>query len=304
MEKLYINGLPFEIKEYKGKRVVTFKDIDAVHGRPEGTARKRFNDNKKYFIEGEDFFKVCASEIRTHKILDISPKTHDDITLITESGYLMIVKSFTDDLAWSVQRELVNTYFRAKEMSVSYEKVCNDIKEIVNEFLDEKIKNAIDSALNEKTDDIIKTLIPCFYLLDTKINTLQKNSCNIERNISETVNALKAYTEISELSEQTKNKIESQTPASENNSLVFEFIEECCERRCGTRNNVTTADLYRAFETWCLKKNTNAVSKPIFINKICEYFQTDDKRNIRKNVAGRWYYLITLTPVAMKKLNV
>jgi len=300
MEKLYINGLPLEIKEYKGQRVVTFKDIDTVHGRPEGTARRNFNKNRKHFIEGEDFFKVCAYEIRTHKILDISPKAHDDVTLLTESGYLMIVKSFTDDLAWSVQRELVNTYFRAKEISVSYERICNELKEIVNEFLDEKIKNEIDSALNEKTDDIIKTLIPCFYLLDTKINTLQKDSCNIEK----TVSALKAYTEISELSGQTKNKIEFQTSASENTLLVFEFIEECCERRCGTRNNVTTADLYRAFETWCLMKNTNAVSKPIFINQICEYFQTDDKRNIRKNVAGRWYYLITLTPVAMKKLNV
>lgn len=104
------------IKEYNNVRVVTFKDIDTVHERPDGTARKRFNDNKKYFIEGEDYFKVCASEIRTHKIMSISNKTREDITLITESGYLMLVKSFTDDLAWQVQRELVNTYFRVKDV--------------------------------------------------------------------------------------------------------------------------------------------------------------------------------------------
>ena len=30
--------------------------IDTVHERPEGTARKRFNDNKKRFIDGEDYF--------------------------------------------------------------------------------------------------------------------------------------------------------------------------------------------------------------------------------------------------------
>lgn len=30
----------------------------------------------------------------------------------------MLVKSFTDDLSWDVQRELVNTYFRVKEFSV------------------------------------------------------------------------------------------------------------------------------------------------------------------------------------------
>ena len=37
--------------------------------------------------------------------------------VVTESGYLMLVKSFTDDLAWQVQRQLVNTYFRKSEES-------------------------------------------------------------------------------------------------------------------------------------------------------------------------------------------
>ncbi len=106
-----INDVELPIKEYQGQKVVTLKEIDAVHNRPEGTARKRFNDNKKHFIEGVDYFKVCASEIRTHKVIEISPKSHEDVTLITESGYLMLVKSFTDDLAWDVQRQLVNTYF-------------------------------------------------------------------------------------------------------------------------------------------------------------------------------------------------
>ncbi len=53
-----INSTDIAVKEYSGKRVVTFKDIDTVHNRPDGTARKRFNDNKERFVEGEDFFKV------------------------------------------------------------------------------------------------------------------------------------------------------------------------------------------------------------------------------------------------------
>ena len=114
MNEITINNIPVVVKEYQGQRVVTLKDIDTVHGRPDGTARKRFNDNKEHFIEGEDYFKVCASEIRTHKIMEISAKTHEDMIFITESGYLMLVKSFTDDLAWSIQRQLVKTYFRVK----------------------------------------------------------------------------------------------------------------------------------------------------------------------------------------------
>lgn len=100
------------VKEFKGQRVVTFKDIDAVHERPEGTARKRFNDNKKRFIDGEDYFKISASEFRTHFNPAYSKQATEDITLITEQGYLMIVKSLTDDLSWKVQRQLVSSYFK------------------------------------------------------------------------------------------------------------------------------------------------------------------------------------------------
>ena len=111
-----INNTDISVKEYQGQRVVTFKDIDAVHGRPDGTARKRFNDNRERFVDGDDYFKICASEFRTHWN-DIPAKATEDVTLITESGYLMLVKSFTDDLAWRVQRELVKGYFRAKEQA-------------------------------------------------------------------------------------------------------------------------------------------------------------------------------------------
>ena len=47
---VHIGNADISIKEYKGERVVTFKDIDMVHERPDGTARKIFNDNKKHFI--------------------------------------------------------------------------------------------------------------------------------------------------------------------------------------------------------------------------------------------------------------
>jgi hypothetical protein len=112
---VHIGNSDISIKEYNGQRVVTFKDIDMVHGRPDGTARKRFNDNRNRFIEGEDFFKISASEIRTTKLFDIPDKATSDYALMTEQGYLMLVKSFTDDLAWDVQRQLVNGYFKTRE---------------------------------------------------------------------------------------------------------------------------------------------------------------------------------------------
>lgn len=112
-----VNDKEVNVKEYKGQRVVTFMDIDTVHERPDGTARKRFNDNKKHFIEYEDFYKVKCDEVRPFfgQTLPNGFNPDADITLLTESGYLMLVKSFKDDLAWKVQRKLVNTYFKAKD---------------------------------------------------------------------------------------------------------------------------------------------------------------------------------------------
>lgn len=110
MSNVIIANTNVSIKEYQGQRVVTFKDIDTVHQRPDGTARRNFNTNKRHFIEGEDYFKIQPNEIRTVGIT--SPNGG---TVVTESGYLMLVKSFTDDLSWDVQRELVKSYFRVKE---------------------------------------------------------------------------------------------------------------------------------------------------------------------------------------------
>lgn len=114
-----INGADLQIKMWNGQRVVTFKDIGTVHNRVDGTAKRNFNENKKHLILDEDYFlvtrKVLSTEIvRNGETLKGNPNI--EVVLLTESGYLLLVKSFTDDLAWKVQRQLVNTYFKFKEV--------------------------------------------------------------------------------------------------------------------------------------------------------------------------------------------
>lgn len=107
-----INNTELLVKVYQGQRVVTFKDIDAVHERPEGTADRNFRENKDKFIQNEDYF--CLSKSHNHEIRGLEIPNRG-ITVVTEQGYLMLVKSFTDDLAWDVQRQLVKSYFRKKQ---------------------------------------------------------------------------------------------------------------------------------------------------------------------------------------------
>ena len=108
-----INRQVLTVKEYKGQRVVTFKDIDTVHNRPDGTSGRNFRTNKSRFIESIDYFKISPDEFR-RAFGNMDTRQRNEIIVITESGYLMLVKSFTDDLAWTVQRELVNSYFKQK----------------------------------------------------------------------------------------------------------------------------------------------------------------------------------------------
>lgn len=267
-ELVKINNQEITVKIFNNKRVVTFKDIDLVHNRPEGTAKRNFNANKKHFIEGEDYFKVpfnyksvneqslfdfatrikCNSGIdyagfiyiavdpqnrllkigRTknkiqrrisslnvgrskkiteyeyfnckdtlkaekniHKLLSDFQRTGEwfeisidearDVIkreiekidqgykslkryriLFTESGYSMIVKSFTDELAWEVQRQLINNYFKASQ--------CNK-KDKYN--IDEKSKLLEAKLINARVE-----MANMYYKL-SNVETLSKEHKNI-----------------------------------------------------------------------------------------------------------------------------
>lgn len=126
MNEITICDTVLGIKEYNGQRVVTLKDIDIVHQRPEGTASRNFINNRQHFIENTDYFLVKTRDIQNNEIRGFEIPTRG-LTVITESGYLMLVKSFTDDLAWRVQRELVKSYFRVQSISTDYTALTTQI---------------------------------------------------------------------------------------------------------------------------------------------------------------------------------
>lgn len=120
---------PIEKKEFDGQMVVTLKDIDTLHQRKEGTAWKNFDNNRKHFIEGVDFYHFKEADLQNPKVYgfeDQNPKSFGfeigkrGTLLFTQTGYLMIVKSFTDDLSWEIQRRLVNGYFAAQRAEMTF----------------------------------------------------------------------------------------------------------------------------------------------------------------------------------------
>lgn len=156
-ETVMVNEYPLVAKDYKAKRWVTYKDIDKIHNRPIGTARKRFSDNKKRFIEGQDYIIIKHSQSDEFRTLEIPNR---GLTLFSETGYLMLVKSFTDDLAWKVQRELVNTYFKIQHKEENQIQPSIETFNIIMTLLD-KMKD-VDEIKNKCTrlESLIVSMLP------------------------------------------------------------------------------------------------------------------------------------------------
>lgn len=116
-ELITINNTQVEVKEYEGLRVVTVWDIAKVHDREVKRINEIFKNNIDKFILKEDYFFLTPNEFSGSfkTAQNFIPNNVKEIPLFTESGYLMLVKTFTDDLSWDIQRQLVKTYFRLKE---------------------------------------------------------------------------------------------------------------------------------------------------------------------------------------------
>lgn len=175
-EKIVIGNSEITVKEWCGERVVTFADIDAVHERVSGTARKRFHDHKDKFIENKHYYFVTLksinekenqamiekSELRTFEILK-NLVTNRGLMLITERGYLLLVKVFNDDLSWQIQEQLVDSYFTVRQsaqetVNRSYDGLSPQMRlimEMAQQMAEaERERQEMQSAIRQHTETI------------------------------------------------------------------------------------------------------------------------------------------------------
>jgi hypothetical protein len=122
-----------------GKRAVTFVMVDEMHKKAEGTASRMFRKHRKRLIENGDY-AFCLQEkdvkrfIPQNEVVRLTPTLQnrgrtnsptlqnrdkayaggEETIVLFESGYLLLTKPFRDDLSWSVQRVLVEWYFRGQ----------------------------------------------------------------------------------------------------------------------------------------------------------------------------------------------
>ena len=113
-----VNGRAIERVEFQGVPVVTLPMVDELRERPTKTAGKAFRRHKKRMIAREDYFEVPFEEwkvlLKGHDMPLQNGGRRGNMIFLTETGYLMLVKVFDDDLSWKVQRALVRNYFAAQ----------------------------------------------------------------------------------------------------------------------------------------------------------------------------------------------
>ncbi|MWN33224.1 ORF6N domain-containing protein [Escherichia coli] len=150
MNTVMINGKQLPAAEYRGQRVVTLAMIDEVHQRPEGTASAAYLRNKERFVEGIDTYLIEYSENNVLRPFNVDVPFRG-LRVFTETGYLMLTKPFNDDLAWKVQRELVNNYFRISKQLSEIEMIAAVAAEAVRQQkrldkMEEKVSNVAETV--------------------------------------------------------------------------------------------------------------------------------------------------------------
>lgn len=139
---LEINGVKIERKEYKGVPVLTVWDISEVHNRKAKTIGQSFSRNRKNLIENEDYYIVDKAKLSELKIeiKTIIPNNVKSIILFTSSGYLKLVKTFTNNAVYKIIKQIyeflggnenIDIYVSNERFEISFFKLLKEaLKEI------------------------------------------------------------------------------------------------------------------------------------------------------------------------------
>lgn len=135
-----INNKEIKVKEYNGERVITAWDIANLHEREISKINENFKYNINRFTKNKDYYVLKRSEFSESDfpIQDFIPNNVKEIILFTQLGYLLLTKTFTDDLSWKIQSILIESYFKLKELKDKVE--SGELKIIQNDDSSEQIK--------------------------------------------------------------------------------------------------------------------------------------------------------------------
>ncbi|WP_454915008.1 ORF6N domain-containing protein [Xanthobacter sediminis] len=166
-----ILGTDVQVVEYKGERVVTLAQIDALHGRAKDAAYKQFARHEKRYVEGIDFHALDnegTSEFRKCLPGGIVGDGATKLSLFTERGYGKIVRAWNDDRAWALHDEMQDAYFLVKRIASNPEALRPLVEEMTREMTREVLPQLVERALLEGNAGVTREFVFVLDLLKEK----------------------------------------------------------------------------------------------------------------------------------------
>lgn len=274
------------VKEYNGERVVTAYDIAKLHKRDVREVNQQFKRNIERFEENNDYYIVDKNYFKENleSECDYIPNNVLNLVLFTETAYLLLIKTFKDEISWDIQKHLIKKYFKFNEL---IEKIKNGELVIENKNTADKEKiNILMKAAELTTDETLRNnmlseiaLITTGKHFHTSENTLDYDTELKLEEIERIRN-----TPIEELVEEENRKfmakIESYPTYAKNKILIFP----------DHNNNITILD-YIHPNSYTDTEMANVMKKAYGINISRTSFNTFcEKFQLKNNKFGYVYY--------------
>lgn len=143
--------------EHNDQRVLLTSQLAESYETAERTITDNFNNNKARYIEGKHFFLLQGEDLRGFKRenenFGFAPNLNK-VYLWTEKGALLHAKSLNTDKAWEVYDQLVETYFKARELQTNLSELSPELRLLINLEMRQKEQDRAIAEVNQRVDDI------------------------------------------------------------------------------------------------------------------------------------------------------
>jgi hypothetical protein len=122
--------LTLPVIEFNSERVLTLASLDSLHRVPLNTTHNIFSQNQSKLQMNKHYYIATLNDqafVATYR----NPIPPCGLILITQRGYSMLVKAFTDDFSWQVQEQLADAYFDAQRILTPAEQLLNQANVLV-----------------------------------------------------------------------------------------------------------------------------------------------------------------------------
>ena len=122
--------LTLPVLEFNSERVLPLASIDSLHRVPNNTTFNIFSQNQSKLQLNKHYYIATVND---HGFVTAyhNPIPPSGLILITQRGYSMLVKAFTDDFSWQVQEQLADAYFDAQRLLTPAEQLLNQANVLV-----------------------------------------------------------------------------------------------------------------------------------------------------------------------------